>query len=285
MAELPRIPNPRAAIEGLLLDELATTLDSTKGILAGNPEDSARRALERLGVQSEAETRIATELANRDVLAVPDRFTEAHRLVLHALDVLERDGARDPRIPPIGPLKPLARAGIELVAGYIVRNYAADVAKRLRVLYARREALADEGTPERAALTAAREEAESVAPGYSGGSLGVLGLAGGGIAGAAIAGIAPLVPQLANRAVLGGVLIALFVAFFCIGWAMLRGAAVARRRSGLIMGTPLAALWETIGHCGQPPTDNSVTIGTLAVVVTAITWVVLPVAIVAVYAG
>ena len=57
---------------------------------------------------------------------------------------------------------------------------------------------------------------------------------------------------------------------------LLRGAAIARRRCRLVMQRPLAALWETVGHAGNPPEDDSVLFGTLAVVLTALLWFVLP---------
>jgi len=61
-----------------------------------------------------------------------------------------------------------------------------------------------------------------------------------------------------------------------MAWVMLRGAAVARRRSQLIMGAPLAALWETIGDAGHPPEDDATQIATFAIVLTAVIWLALP---------
>jgi len=57
---------------------------------------------------------------------------------------------------------------------------------------------------------------------------------------------------------------------------MLRGAAVAHRRAQLVMQRPLAALWETIGHAGAPPQDAGRMYATVAIVLTALVWFVIP---------
>ena len=50
----------------------------------------------------------------------------------------------------------------------------------------------------------------------------------------------------------------------------------AHRRSRMIMAAPLAALWETIGHCGTPPEDDSRTFALVALVLTGLVWFALP---------
>jgi hypothetical protein len=77
------------------------------------------------------------------------------------------------------------------------------------------------------------------------------------------------------RWVLAGVAVALVV--FVLGsWLLLRGAAVARHRSQLVIGKPVAALWETIGGAGDPPEDDAVLFATIAIVLTALVWFALP---------
>jgi hypothetical protein len=49
------------------------------------------------------------------------------------------------------------------------------------------------------------------------------------------------------------------------------------------MQQPLAALWETIGHAGMPPEDDSVMIASGALVLAALVWFVLPVGAALVY--
>ena len=59
-------------------------------------------------------------------------------------------------------------------------------------------------------------------------------------------------------------------------WIILRGAAVARRRIRLTTGPPLEALWQTIGRCGEPPRDQSRVIAMIAIILTFIPWVLIP---------
>lgn len=278
MSQLPRLPNPRAAIEGLLLDELQSTLESTRGVLAGNPEESALRALDRLGVQSEVEAGLAAELAARAPLAVPGRFSEAHRLAMQALEVLDREGARNPRIPRIGPLRPLAAMAVRFVAAFIIGRYVSAITGRLWALYARREAQSLPGSESRSLLRAARVESERMMRAFGGGPSAALGLVGGGVVGGLFASMTPLLGKLTNQTVLGVTLLVMIVLFFSLSWVMLRGAALARHRSRLIMGPPLAALWETIGAAGGPPEDDSSMIATIAIICAAGAWIVLPIA-------
>ncbi len=260
-----------------LLDELTSQLDRTRRLLMGSPEEAAEFALERIGSEDREEGRIVAELAATAPLADPDGFPAAHRLVMRALEVLDREGSRRPPVGRLGPLKPVAEFFVELVANYIVQSFAQGVAGRLRTLYSRREAQSPPGLPERQLLARARVEMDRVAPGYGGGGLRTPIL----IAGAAVPLLASVaqsagaIPFSSRYVQLGGVGI-LFVLFFAISSALLRGAAVARRRSRLIMGQPLALLWETIGHAGNPPEDDSATFATVAIVLTAVIWFVLP---------
>ena len=118
----------------LFLDELTDQFDRTRALLTDSPEEVAARALARMGGDQVVEARIAAALAMRAPLAQPDRFPEAHRLVMRALEVLDREGARDPRVPRLGPLAPLVELAVEFVAGYIVGSFAGTVVARLRNL-------------------------------------------------------------------------------------------------------------------------------------------------------
>jgi hypothetical protein len=62
-------------------------------------------------------------------------------------------------------------------------------------------------------------------------------------------------------------------------WVILRGAALASRRISLAATEPLAALWETIGWCGHPTRDQSRRLAFVAISLTALAWIVLPVAV------
>ncbi len=275
----------RHRVEELLLDEITDQLDRTRRLLMGNPEAAAEAALARAGREQEAELRIAAELAVTEPLADPGRFPEAHRLVVRALEVLDREGSRHPPAPRFGPLTPLFTFAIEFVVDYIVKSYARDIVGKLQTLYARREAQCPPGRPERRQLARARMEVDRIAPGFQGGGLAAPLLVGAGAALPLLASVTDYLGavNLRNPYVVWAGLAAVFVVFLFLSTVLLRGAAVAHRRSRLIMEQPLAALWQTIGAAGNPPEDKSVIIATISVLLTALVWVVLPVAAVVVF--
>jgi hypothetical protein len=261
----------------LVLDELADQLDRTRRLLTGSPADAAERALGRIGGSSAADARLASELALEAPLAEPKRFEEAHRLVLRAVEILDRDGFRDPPVVTLAPLRAVAKPAVEFVARFIVRSHTKGVVESLGRLYAQREAQAEPGSPERRMLARARIDVARLEPRMSGGGIGAPLLLA---AGAAVPALASLGQQLGAidfnaRWVLVGVAVPL-VLFVLLAWLLLRGAAVARHRSQLVMRQPMAALWETLGRAGEPPEDDSVLFATIAILLTALVWFALP---------
>jgi len=283
MAELPNSkPESGRRLPGeALLDDLTEQLDRTRRLLTTNPERTAEAALASFEGEAEIEARITADLAATAPLANPERFPEAHRLVVRALEVLDREGSRDPRVSRrFGPLRPVAAAGAEFVAAYIVKGYAQSVAQALARLYIRREAQATPGSPERQVLTRARMEAERLAPGFRGGGIGAPVLIAGGALVPLVASVSQYLGAIdfLSRPVIVGLFVGLFLLFLLLSSVLLSGAGLARRRSELIMRQPLAALWETIGHAGNPPEDASRLFATIAIVLTGFVWVVIPVA-------
>lgn len=277
--QVERQDGPERRPDELVVDQIADQLDRTVSLLRGSANEAAERALARLGGQQEVETRIAAEVADRAPLAEPERFLEAHRLTMHALEVLDRDGFRDPPAPRwLGPLRPVARFATEFVAEYIVKSYAQSIAERLRTLYSRREVQCERGTPERTLLAGRRIEMERLALIYRGGGLGAPALLGVGAVipiFASVTGYAGAI-EWTGRPILITALVVMLVLLVAGGWVLLNGAAVARRRSQLIMAAPLAALWETVGRAGNPPEDDAVLFATIAVVLTTLVWIVIP---------
>ena len=266
----------------LILDELTDQLDRTFRLLRGDADQAADLAFAQVRVDTAAEARLLSELAERAALAHPDRFTDAHRLVMHALEVLDRDGWRRPRLPRLGPLHAPAEWAVEFVAQYIVRSYVADAVRNLARLYARRESQAAPESNERRVLARARIQADRLTLGFQGGASGLPTVL---IGGAAIPVVASLARQFGTvkpgQPILlggGGVLILLFAA---LAFVLLQGAGLARRRVTVVGRQPMEALYETIGHCGRPPEDDADTIALVAIGLTAITWFVLPVVLVA----
>lgn len=60
---------------------------------------------------------------------------------------------------------------------------------------------------------------------------------------------------------------------------MLRAAALVRRRTRTALDASLKALWETIGDAGSPPKDQSRLLATIAALLLALVWIVIPVLI------
>ena len=268
--------------DNLILDELTDQLDRTFRLLRGDADQAADLAFAEVRVDTAAEARLLNELAERAPLAHPDRFTDAHRLVMHALEVLDRDGWRRPRLPRLGPLHAPTEWAVEFVAQYVVRSYVSDAVRNLARLYARRESQSEPESKERRVLTRARIQADRLALGFRGGASGLPTVL---IGGAAIPVLASLARQFGavkpGAAVLlggGGVL---FVLFAVLAFVLLQGAGLARRRVTVVGRQPMEALYETIGHCGRPPEDDADTIALVAIGLTAITWFVLPVVLVA----
>lgn len=260
----------------LLLDELTDQLGRTRRLLGGDAAAEAEFA--RFGSQAEVEARIAAELAVQQPLAQPERFGAAHRRTIRALEVLDREGYREPRVPRLGPLTPIAAWGAEFVAAYIVKSYAKGIVGAVRSLYVRREAQCEPASPERRLLAHARVEIDRVGPSFSGGGVGAPILVAGGL-------LLPLLGSLSqyigainfgDRWVLTGGIGVLFVLFFLLSGMLLAGASVARRRCRLIMHQPLAALWATVGHAGNPPGDDATFFATVAIAMAGVLWFVLP---------
>jgi hypothetical protein len=230
----------------LVLDELSHQLEQFRILRSGTDAAATDQLLDKLGAQDPVEHQMVLELSATRPLGHPERFAEAHSLALRALEVLDRNGARAPRIPRIGPLTPIAAFGVQLVTRFIVRNHQADVIDALRNLYARRLAWCAPGDAERLPLLRARNDAERVAAGYNGNPIGV--------------------PTGAS-------------------WCILRGAAIARHRIKLTVEEPLAALWETIGRCGGPPEDDAQMFAVYAIILTIVGWLVIPAGVFFVFAA
>ena len=263
-----------------LLDDLTDQLERTRRLLTSSPERAAEEALASFRGEIEAEARIAAELATTEPLADPARFPEAHRLVIRALEVLDREGARNPSVSRrFGPLRPLAATVAEFVADYIVKSHARSVVQGLARLYARREAQSVPNTPAKRLLSRARIETERIVPGFGGGGIGAPVLVAGGALIPVVASVSQYLGAIDFLA--PGVIAALFgviiVVFLLLSTLLLSGAGLARRRCDLILRQPLAALWETIGNAGNPPEDNSRLFASVAIVLSAIVWVAVPV--------
>src|SRR3954452_16576063 len=80
----------------LILDEVTQQLATTFQLLSGDPDEAAERALAEIGVDTRTEATLLGEIAAAGPLAHPDRFEQSHRLVMRALEVLDRNGCKSP---------------------------------------------------------------------------------------------------------------------------------------------------------------------------------------------
>jgi hypothetical protein len=271
----------------LVLDELSKQFEQFRVLRTGADTDATERLLDQLGAHDPVEAQIVLELSAQRPLGHPERFTEAHVLAMRSLEVLDRNGARRPPVPSIGPLKPIAEFGVQLVTRFIVRNHQADVIDAIRNLYTRRLAWCAPDDPSRMPMIRARLDAERVATTYKGNPIGVpTFLLGGAVISGAASGFRVL-----SEAVVGSRLaatIAVAAAFIVLGglsWMILRGAAVAHHRIRITVQDPLKALWETIGRCGNPPEDDAQQFAVYAIILTVIGWLVIPLGVLFLFAA
>ena len=271
----------------LVLDELSQQLEQFRILRKGADTDATGQLLDKLGAHDPVEAQIVLELSAQRPLGHPERFTEAHILAMRSLEVLDRNGARVPPIPRIGPLKPIAEFGVQLVTRFIVRNHQADVIDAIRNLYTRRLAWCAPDDPSRMPMIRARLDAERVATTYKGNPIGVpTFLLGGAVISGAASGFRVL-----SQAVVGSrvaATIAVAAAFMVLGglsWMILRGAAVAHHRIRITVQEPLKALWETIGRCGKPPEDDAQQFAVYAIILTVVGWLVIPLGVLFVVAA
>jgi len=265
----------------LILDEVTQQLATTFQLLSGDPDEAAERALAEIGVDTRTEAALLGEIAAAGPLAHPDRFEQSHRLVMRALEVLDRDGWKHPVLRRLGPFSGATAGAVQFVARTIVRGHVSNVVHALSRLYARRESQSQTASAERRMLARARIQADRLTLGYKGGSLPLPTVL---IGGAAVPVLASIARQFGAVKGQGPLLIVplgviLAIVFALLAWVLLQGAGLAHRRIKVALDPSLAALYETIGHCGNPPRDDSAAIAAAAIALTALAWFVVPIAI------
>ncbi len=262
--------------EGLLLDRI----DALRVLRADSPEQQGA-ILEQIAGKGRTEQDIVKELSKVRPLWRPDRFEEAHRMAMRSLEVLDRNGARPPKMPRLGVLTPIAGYIVQQMTRWIVKGYQNRLVTRLRKLYERREANSEWGSSEHVMLRRARINAVQVEPGYKGNQLGLpTFLLGGAILSTVVSGLRAFFVW-AISGIVGVIVFTLVLAvvFAGLAWAALYAAGVARRRIRLSTDQPIKALFETIGACGNPPKDDSYTFAVYAIVLLVLAWILIPAAL------
>jgi hypothetical protein len=258
-------------------EALLDRIDALRVLRADSPEEKGR-LLEEIGGSGRVEQDIVSELSKVKPLWRPDRFDEAHRMAMRSLEVLDRNGARQARLPRLGPLVPIASYLVQLVTRWIVKGHQNRLISNIRKLYERREASSVWGSPEHVSLRRARIEATRVEVGLRGNPIGLPAFL---LTGAFLSGIASGVQGFARSAVstrigvlLTGLVIVLVLVF--LAWTALFSAGVARRRIRLSTDQPMRALWDTIGAAGKPPKDESYNFAVYAIILIVLAWIVIP---------
>jgi len=260
----------------LLLDQI----DALRVLRANNDEEKGR-LLEQIGGKGIVEQEMVSQMSAIRPLHHPDRFEEAHRMMMRGIEVLDRNGPRPAKVPNVGPLRPIAQWLVQQVTRWIVKSHLNRLTGRICGLYEKREANSDWGNREHAMLRRARLDARRVQANSSGNALGLPTFLLGG---AALTSVASGLQSLARTAMDStlGISILGFIAVFVLGalsWVALFSAGVARRRIRLSTDQPMKALWETIGAAGKPPRDESYNFAVYAIILLVLAWIVIPLAI------
>lgn len=247
--------------------------------LLGEDDEAIATFLDELDVQSPRDRELLTELARPAPLARPERFESDHRRAVESIESLRRHGYQGSRAAAaLGPLKVVPRWGIQLVARYIVLSHVRSLAINMRNLYLFREIESVGGSPEMKALRGARLDAEAIVEITQTRTLGVPAFVIGGLLVPIGATLYRLTSGYAlhhwQNAVIFGLIGALIGV--AISWVVLRGTAMASRRIRLATRDPVRALWTTVGHCGDPPRDQSRSFAVIAISLTVGAWIILP---------
>lgn len=268
----------------LILDELGERLERFR-LLQGNDDEAADHILGELGASGRVEQEMVAQMAARRPLARPDRVREAHEVAMHALEVLARNGSRPPSQLRVGPVTPVARFLVQQVVRFIVHQHQTRVVEAVRDLYARRLAWTPAGDPMRGVLIRARLDVERATPSYKKKGGGVPTFLVGGAAVSSLARVAQGGASAAagSRAGVGVAVAFTFVVLAAASWLILQGAAVARRRIRLTMDRPLGGLWETVGWAGHPPKDSTRELASVAIILTFVGWLVIPLGVLLVF--
>jgi hypothetical protein len=266
-------PAHQEAGEGLLLDQLTSRLDSLRVLREDDPH-RADVMLEQFGASGLVESQMLAQLGQREPLRRPDRFSEAHRTVMRAVEIFDRNAARPPSSVRAGILTPAARLVVQVLVAMVVRSYQRSVVEHLRRLYALREANSVPGSPEYRMLTVARRQIDRVTQDMARRTGGLPAFLAGGAALSLLSSATQEVTG--SRSVL--VVVAVVTAALALAafWSVITAAGIARRRTRIALDAPLRALYETLGEAGDPPRDRSRAFVVYAVLLLALAWVIVP---------
>jgi hypothetical protein len=261
------------SVPELLLDRL----DSLR-VLRADTDEEKDSLLFQIGGRGVVEREMVSQMSAIRPLEHPQRFEEAHRMMVRGIEVLDRNGSRPAEVRRLGPLTPIAKWLVQQVTRWIVRSHLNRLIGRIGGLYERREANSAWGTTEHSMLRRSRLDIRRVQAGMNTNALGLpTFLLGGAVLTSVASGLRSItsaaLDSMTGVIVLGVVLFAVLAA---LSWVALYSAGVARRRIKLSTDQPMRALWETIGAAGKPPRDESYNFAAYAIVLLILAWVVVP---------
>lgn len=264
-------------------DEFDEKLDGIKSLFVDG--ERADEFLDYLDLEGEVEQSIAGEMTSLVPLAEPEKFLEAHHRVMRSLEVLKRNGYR-----PVHPsrtiplLTPMLVFGIQLVTRFIVERHLRMLIDQVGGLYQRRESWSQPDSETKSLLKQGRKDVDRVKEGYDRDSpLGLpTFLLGGAVLSTAAGALGTAVDAVTNSQVLILLAACLTIGIFLGGaWAILRGAAVGRKRIAITTERPMQELFRVVGNCGEPHRDQARLFAGIALVLMVLVWVVVPLALAA----
>ncbi len=260
--------------ESLLIDELGERLESLQ-LLRGGDESATNQLLEAFGSSGKIENTMLQELSSKAPLHHTERFDEAHRQAMRALEVFDRNGSRQPsalKLPKL--IKPIGKRVVQLLITFIVRSHQKRLVKQLRQLYALREANSPVGSDEYQLLATARIQVDAITPDLNKSSLPLPAFL---IGGAAISGTLSFIGKsLTTDVGRFGFAAGFLVVGLALFWCVLKAAGIARSRTRIAIDASFKALWEVIGDAGNPPKDQAKTFAVVASILLLAIWIVVP---------
>jgi hypothetical protein len=246
--------------------------------LLGGNDDEIAKFLDSIEVTSPREREMLYEISRTRPLARLDLFPQAHRNMVEALESLARHGYHGSRAGgKLGPLRPVVRWGVKLVARYLVVSHIRNLTTQLRNLYVLREIQAVSGTDERRELHRARIDAERMVDALKTRELALPTFLIGGALIPLFATLGRVTGLLGSTVWATALAIAGMLLALAASWLILRGAALASRRIRLATSGPARTLWSAIGWCGNPPKDQSRTFVIVSLVLTVGAWIIVPI--------
>ena len=146
-----------AAARKRITDRVTGPLDALH-IIAEDDAEKADAALEGLLDADTVEDQVLDEMTDPRPLADPERFAAAHRSVIRALEVYDRNARLAPTRLGAGPLTPVVRPVIGLLVGAISDRFLRRIVDEVRRLYLLREGASPVGGREHRLLTTARRQ-------------------------------------------------------------------------------------------------------------------------------